>query len=135
MALEFFLGSLRTNGMTKPITSLICTSLGDVAQQPHGQITCMSVIETAAEKWVALTRRIATIRYRQHYMDNSLVRHLYDLYMINTQQGLEKDQFIALIKTIIDNDREHFKHHNDAYHENPITEIEYALSELKSNQQ
>ena len=85
LALEFFLGEVKTVPVDKPVTALIKQVLGDKVDYPKFSVKTITVIETAAEKWVALTRRIATSKYREHYRDASLVRHLYDLYQINRQ--------------------------------------------------
>ena len=61
---------------------LISHVFGNKVNFPQIDLLCMSITETAAEKWVALTRRVATISQREHYYDQDLVRHIYDLYMI-----------------------------------------------------
>ena len=47
------------------------------------QIACVSVVETAAEKLVALTRRTAMeMAGLSRDPDPTLVRHIYDLHMM-----------------------------------------------------
>jgi predicted nucleotidyltransferase component of viral defense system len=132
LALEFFLGNVKTPSEIKPVTTLIQQVLGDKVQHPITQVNSISVIETAAEKWVALTRRIATIKHRNHYRDESLVRHIYDLHQIE-QAGLFIKQFEDLVPKIVMDDRKQYRNHNDAYYCNPAEEIKRALDELKTN--
>lgn len=132
LLLEFFLGDIKTPSETKPVTTLIQQILGDKVQHPVTQVDSVSVIETAAEKWVALTRRIATTKHRNHYRDESLVRHIYDLYQIE-QADLFTKQFETLVPQIVMDDRKQYRNHNDAYYCNPVAEIERALDELKTD--
>ncbi|MCK4608010.1 MAG: nucleotidyl transferase AbiEii/AbiGii toxin family protein, partial [Gammaproteobacteria bacterium] len=132
LALEFFLGDIKTPCETKPVTTLIQQVLGDKVHHPVSQVDSITVVETAAEKWVALTRRIATMKYHNHYRDESLVRHIYDLYQIE-KAGLFTKQFEALAPKIVMTDREIYRNHNEAYYCNPAREIKKALDELKTN--
>jgi predicted nucleotidyltransferase component of viral defense system len=72
---------LRREAVDKPVISFIAEAYGRVPELP--KIACSSVLETAAEKLVALTWRagselagVRTVR------DPTLVRHIYDLHMI-----------------------------------------------------
>lgn len=132
LALEFFLANVKTQTATKQVTTLIRQTLGNKIIHPEFPINSVSVIETAAEKWVALTRRIATMKHRQHYRDPSLVRHLYDIHSIE-QNGLFNNSFQPLVAEIVQNDREQYKNHNNDYYNNPIKEIERAIKVLGQN--
>lgn len=44
---------------------------------------CISIDETAIEKWVGLTRRIMAIERGREDDDKTLIRHVYDLNAIN----------------------------------------------------
>jgi predicted nucleotidyltransferase component of viral defense system len=133
LALEFFLGELHTPSITKPVTTLIRQTIGDKIAHPEFQVEVMSLEETAAEKWVALTRRVATMTRQNRHQDPNLVRHLYDLYKMQ-EQGKLKQPFLHLITEIIQQDREQFKSHNTQYYKNPAAEIDRALVELESDQ-
>ena len=133
LALEFFLGQVKTPVAKRKITLLIRQTLGDQIDHPEVEVTCMSIAETAAEKWVALTRRVATAQEREHYYDQALVRHIYDLAMINRHCPLKEGSFAALAAQIVETDKKHFKTHSDLCHQNPIGAIEFALSELATN--
>jgi predicted nucleotidyltransferase component of viral defense system len=133
ISFEFFLGEVNMPPVEKKITSLIRETLGKVPQQIETSVACMSVLETAAEKWVALTRRVATIKERGKYYKQALVRHLYDLLMINAQQPLDKIVFQKLVEKIIENDRQHFKKHSELYYKSPKEAITYSMNELSNN--
>lgn len=133
LAVEFFLNTVKLPTQNQPITSLIHQTLGATVQHPIGKMDCVSPLESAAEKWVAFTRRIATMNYRTHYQDTSLVRHLYDLYRIE-QNGYPFDEtMVKIIMAIIEGDRQQYKNHNPAYFANPSQEIHRALKILKEN--
>jgi len=127
--LEFFLGAVKLPTSTKEVTSLIRQTLGDAIEHPQKQIQCLSITETAAEKWVALTRRVANRRYRENPTDSELVRHIYDLYQINQHHGFD-DEFYNLLASIIETDRKEFRNQNKEYSENPKFEIQRALNNL-----
>lgn len=99
---------------------------------PEFEMNSVAVIETAAEKWVALTRRVATSAHRSHYRSANLVRHLYDLYKIN-EHGYFTDEFNKLVPRIVLDDRKQYKNHNDDYYRDPIGEINRAVDELANS--
>lgn len=132
IACEFFVGELRTPQETKMITSMIKQRLKLDIPHPEYNIDCMSIIETASEKWVALTRRIATAQQRDYYYDKNLVRHLYDLYQIQ-KHSINSEKFSALAKDVISNDGDQLKSHNEDFYKNPLAQIELSMQELKNN--
>ncbi len=129
LALEFFLAEVKIKPETKPVTTLIKQTLGDKVEHPECPVSSVAIIETAAEKWVGLTRRVATSAHRKHYRDPNLVRHLYDLYRIN-ELGYFSDEFNSLVSRIVLDDRKHYKTHNNDYYRDPISEIKRAVDEL-----
>ncbi len=132
LALEFFLGELQLPGVEKTVTTLVRQTLGEKIDHPEFLVEVMSMMETAAEKWVALTRRVATMSHRQAYQDQSLVRHLYDLYQMH-EHGALTEPFSEMVVKIIQQDREQFKTHNLKYYEDPKSEIKRALDELRED--
>jgi biotin operon repressor len=134
IALEFFLAEVKTEPIFKPVTTLIRQILGNKIEHPEFLVNSVALIETAAEKWVALTRRVATSTYRKHYRDPNLVRHLYDLYQIN-KKGLFSDEFKYLVPRIVEKDREQYKFHNEHYYQNPTNEIKRAIEILETEKQ
>ena len=78
-------------------------------------IDCVSVTETAAEKLVALTRRSAmALAGASPTFDETLVRHIYDLHMIQSHIDLPKA--IELAREIAMQDAEQFRNQYPAYH-------------------
>lgn len=133
MSLDFFFADIKTPTLELPVTTLIKNTLGGTVNYPEKMIVCMSIAETAAEKWVGLTRRIATTQHRQHYNDSSLVRHIYDLYKIN-QLGKLETSFMELVRQLIVAEITRFKTHNVVYAKEPIKEIESVLQILNSDE-
>lgn len=132
IALEFFLAEVKISPEIKPVTTLIRQTLGDEVDHLEFPVNSVAIIETAAEKWVGLTRRVATSRHRTHYRDPHLVRHLYDLYKIN-ELGYFSDKFNSLVSRIVLDDRKHYKTHNEDYYRDPISEIKRAMDELNKS--
>ncbi len=72
---------LRTPTLLLPVSSFVAEALGRSPELPA--IPCVSLAQTAAEKLVSLTRRIAMERAGiSRSPDPTLVRHIYDLHMI-----------------------------------------------------
>ena len=132
LALEFFLAEVKEAPENKPVTTLIKRMLGDKVDQAVFPVNSVAIIETAAEKWVGLTRRVATSAYRTHYRDANLVRHLYDLYQIN-EFGRFSDKFSSLVSQVVLDDRRRYKNHNDNYYRDPVGEIMRAVDELNQS--
>ena len=132
LSLEFFLAEVKTPTVNLPITTLIKQTLGELVNHDEKPIECVSILETAAEKWVALTRRIATIKFRSHYRDSNLVRHLYDLYQIH-QTGALTGQFAELAASIVLDDQKQYKNHNPDYLNSAADEIKRSIDILNND--
>jgi len=125
--LEFTLASPRLTTTIQPVISLIDRVFPE-DKRVEKNISCISVLETAAEKWVALTRRIASISRGHDKIDETLVRHLYDIHAITSHTALTTD-FFALVFDTIDRDRTKFKRHHE-YGSNTVEEIKHSLKIL-----
>jgi predicted nucleotidyltransferase component of viral defense system len=97
------------------VSSFVAQARG-VAAEVSG-IQCVDVTETAADKFVALTRRIGEEQYKQLTRDRSLLRHVYDLYRIRSHVTL--DEIRPLIGTIMESDRRSRSNGFPAYADNP----------------
>ncbi len=130
--LEFIAIETKLPAEIKPISSLMKQLLKDQIKQDAKSIPCVAIIETAADKWVAFTRRVATIArsYREH--DPTLIRHLYDLHILD-QKGLITAQFYSLIDSTMQSDIAQYHSHNPEYTADPKNEIKFALTELENN--
>ena len=73
VAIECFCGELALSPSTNNITTLIKLALGDVCGHSSVPVDCVALDETAAEKWVALTRRVSNSRVRSRQSDKHLV--------------------------------------------------------------
>jgi predicted nucleotidyltransferase component of viral defense system len=72
---------LRREAVDKPVISFIAEAYGREAELP--KVACSSLLETAAEKLVALTWRAGSeLAGLREERDPTLVRHVYDLHMI-----------------------------------------------------
>lgn len=97
---------------------------------PSLPIACISVNETAIEKWVGLTRRIGAIDRKYHYDDTTLIRHVYDLNAVYHANRVS-DAFYGLAKTVVRNDAQQFKNQYPEYVEDAAAEIKRSLDILK----
>ncbi|MBY0544430.1 MAG: nucleotidyl transferase AbiEii/AbiGii toxin family protein [Gammaproteobacteria bacterium] len=133
--LEFMAVTSKLPTQSMPITTLIKQVLGENVAHPEKSIECVSISETAAEKWVALTRRVANaIRNPNAFLDKTLVRHIYDLYCIDEKKKINNDVY-SLINSLIKEDITRYKNQNADYAKNPIAEIKSALFTLSESKE
>jgi predicted nucleotidyltransferase component of viral defense system len=131
--LEFMVVNSKLQVLPLLITTLIQETLGNVAAHPSKMLECVAVSETAAEKWVALTRRVAnSMKNPNAFSDPTLVRHIYDLYCIKTKCSISEEVY-PLIGNLIMEDISRYKNQNTDYVENPKKAIMNALLTLKDN--
>ena len=95
-------------------------------------IACVSVVQTAAEKLVSLTRRTAMeMAGASRDPDPTLVRHVYDLHMI---RALVDPAIVAdLARAIAAADAQEFASQYPAYAADTAGETRKALDTLCSN--
>lgn len=117
-----------------PVTNLSVSSfMAEAFKLPAevASISCVSVTETAAEKFVALTRRTAVeIADAKGFRDPTLVRHIYDLHIIRAHYDVS--EVAALAKTIMTQDAEEFGNQFPAYRDNPVAETKLAIAALEN---
>jgi hypothetical protein len=95
-------------------------------------IACVSITETAAEKLVALTRRIAMERAGlSRDPDPTLIRHVYDLHMM--QGHVDPAEVAALASQIAVADAAVFHNQYPAYADAIAGETRKALRALNSD--
>lgn len=92
---------------------------------------CISIDETAIEKWVSLTRRIIAIERGHEDDDKTLIRHAYDLNAIKEVNNINSN-FIELAKTVVSSDGRQFKNKHPEYAADPSAEIKQSLALLKN---
>jgi predicted nucleotidyltransferase component of viral defense system len=119
LQVELTYATLRRPAVTCAVGSLIAEALGHVPEVPA--IPCVNVTETAAEKLVGLTRRMAMeLAGLSRNPDPTLVRHLYDLHLIQTH--IDHSEVAALARDIAasdaaDHDNQHPAYQADMYGE------------------
>lgn len=134
IAVECFLGDIKLQPNMREVTTLIKLTLGKECEHISFPVICVALDETAAEKWVALTRRVANSAIRFRQSDKHLVRHIYDLFNLKTKEYLT-GEYILLIDVIMEKDRTQFNKYNADYTENPMAVSESALAILNNDPQ
>jgi predicted nucleotidyltransferase component of viral defense system len=131
LLVEFTSSSLRLPTQILPVNTLIQDTLGETVNLNSCLLTCISAEETAAEKWVGLTRRIAASERGYYQEDTTLVRHIYDLASINSAYPLS-DNFFTVIQEVVLNDGKQFKNQYPEYFVDPLQEVQYSLNLLRN---
>lgn len=94
-------------------------------------IRCISVPESAAEKFVALTRRVAEHRSMKAEFDSTLVRHVHDLHRLTASIPLA--EFAALTVEVMATEREGYGKRFPAYFSDPMATSLSAIDALRSD--
>ncbi len=94
-------------------------------------IACVAVAQTVAEKFVALTRRIAAEQGGEGPPDITLVRHIYDLWAVGEHHGAAGAA--ALIPQLMHSDAEAFGKQFPAYRQDPLGMTRAALKALRED--
>jgi hypothetical protein len=122
--------TLRLPRVTLPVSSFVAEALSRAPEVPA--IACVSVTETAAEKLVSLTRRTAMdLAGLTRDFDPALVRHVYDLHML--QGHVDCGTVIALARDIAQVDADEFRNEYPAYHADIVAETQKALDALRTD--
>jgi hypothetical protein len=128
--IEMTYAPLRQAPVTLPVSSFMAEAHGRPPEV--AQIPCVSVTETAAEKLVALTRRIAMeLAGLSRDPDPTLVRHIYDLHLM--QGHLDPVQVAALARDIAAADAQEFRNQYPAYAADIAGETRKALDALRTD--
>jgi hypothetical protein len=121
---------LRRPTVSKLVRSFIAEGFDRPAELP--EIACVAIVETAAEKFVALARRGgAELAGLQNRRDPTLVRHLYDLWMIREHFALEEAAELA--REIMVADAETYGHQFPAYRDDPLAETLRAVEAIAAD--
>lgn len=130
--LEFTFSEIRLVVEKMLIKTLIEDSIENTELFIPSLTQCVSIEETAIEKWVGLTRRVIAIERGYHPDDSTLIRHVYDLNSIKSAKRINA-KFFTLAKEIVISDARQFKNLHPEYSVDPGGEIQQSLSLLKSN--
>ncbi len=121
---------LRRPSVRMPVISFLAEASNQPAEVQG--IACVSIVETAAEKFVALTRRVGAEQAGAGGpRDPTLVRHIYDLHVI--RDHYDSAEAISLAREIMLADAEAYGHQFPAYRENPIAETLRAVASLAAD--
>ena len=120
---------LRLPAVTLPLRSFVAEAYG---KPPEIQaLACVSLVQTAAEKLIALTRRTAMeMAGLSRDIDPALIRHVYDLHMMRPH--VDRDQVAALAAEIARIDAAEFRNQYPAYASDPAGETRKALMALQT---
>ena len=130
--IEVAVWPLRNSAIQLPVSSF----MAEAFQRPPeiASIACVSITQTAAEKFVALTRRTgAELADSTGRRDSTLARHIYDLHIIRA--NYDTAEVAALARAIIPHDADIFGNQFRAYRADPLTQTQHAVSALGSDSQ
>jgi hypothetical protein len=116
-----------------PLQLPVISFLAEALQRPPevASIACVSILETAADKFVALTRRAGAEFAGLDEPDPTLVRHLHDLYALREHYDAAEVAFLA--REIMLADAEAYGNQFPAYRENPVREMRRAVERLTTD--
>jgi Nucleotidyl transferase AbiEii toxin, Type IV TA system len=121
---------LRRETVERAVSSFIAEGGARPAEIPS--VPCTSIVETAAEKLVALTRRAgAELAGLRDARDTTLVRHLYDLHMI--RDHYDAAEVAALALEIMKADAKIHSRDFPAYAADPLAETLKAMDGIAAN--
>jgi hypothetical protein len=125
--IELTYAPMRRPTVARAVSSFVAEAFCRSPEVPS--IACVSVTETAAEKVVALTRRIAMeLAGLSRDPDPTLVRHVYDLHMMHGH--VDPAEVAALTRDIAMVDAEVFRNQYPAYAADIAGETRKALDAL-----
>jgi hypothetical protein len=128
--IEMTYAPLRQPTVMLPISSFVAEAYRRPPEVT--QIPCVSVMETAAEKLVALTRRVAMeLAGLSRDPDPTLVRHIYDLHMM--RDLIDPGQVAELARAIAEADAKEFRNQYPTYAADIAGETGKALKALQTD--
>jgi len=112
-----------------PLRSLYAEVAGHESEVE--QFVCVTMESTAAEKFVSLLRRTASVaRNPARTDDPALIRHIYDLHLIMTREP--KPRVLKdLVHQVIDTDVKQFGSQHPEFKKRPIDELLFGFKQLK----
>ncbi|MCX7115217.1 MAG: nucleotidyl transferase AbiEii/AbiGii toxin family protein [Gammaproteobacteria bacterium] len=128
IAIDCFLGELELAPQIQNISSMVKVVLGDECDHHYFPVACVALDETAAEKWVALIRRIAGSSKKERDSDKHLVRHLYDLHNLRNNNCLS-DKYYEVVEKVLKKEQAMFESGVDKVFFDP----RLVLHDLRSN--
>ena len=131
--LEFIFSPFKMWTEKLPVTSLIKQVLPKISGHKTVPVTCLTQIETIAEKHVAILRRVAAVTRGYDRHDPTLVRHLYDIHCMHPVFKKEYDLTANWVfDEKISRDRAKFMRHIE-FHANTHQELAFGLEHLTND--
>ncbi|MBF0461512.1 MAG: nucleotidyl transferase AbiEii/AbiGii toxin family protein [Magnetococcales bacterium] len=128
--IEVAVWPLRRASVNLPVCSFVAEAFGHSPEV--ASIPCVAITQTAAEKFVALTRRIAAeLADTSNPRDATLVRHIYDLHVIRPHY--DPAEVAALALSIMPHDADVFGNQFPPYRDDPLAETMRAVSALQTD--
>jgi predicted nucleotidyltransferase component of viral defense system len=128
--IELSVYPMRRPMVEKKVQSFVAAAFNYEPEVPL--INCSSVVEIAAEKFVALTRRAGAEQSDPSFeRDETIVRHIYDLHVIREHYNFE--ELILLAKEVMVDDADTRGGKFPAYRENPIEQTILAINGLEND--
>lgn len=125
--IEMTLSPLYRAPVILPLRSFVAEAYDRSAEV--SRMVCVSIAQTIAEKFVALTRRTAAeIVQADSTRDSTLVRHLYDMHV--TRSHYDIADVAQLAKPIMSDDAAVFSKQFPAYRDHPLAMIRLAVGAL-----
>jgi hypothetical protein len=128
---ELLVAPARTEPVLRPVSSFVAEALK--APPEIESVACISVLETAADKLVALTRRAAIeLAGEEGEADPTLVRHIYDLHAIRPH--VDAKAVSELARIVATADAIQFAGQHAAYRDDPLGISARALAALAGHE-
>ena len=129
--IEAVVSRLRLPPVTRAVTSLVSRAQGGPPE--IADVLCLALEENAAEKTVALMRRISTCAALGPPKDDDLdlVRHIYDLNML--LPVVDRAELGRLVLEITEDDRKQYRGKSPLFSETPADAVQVALTALRSD--
>ncbi|MCD9517556.1 nucleotidyl transferase AbiEii/AbiGii toxin family protein [Photobacterium phosphoreum] len=95
---------------------------------------CISVHATLVEKIISMLRRTMLAKRDENRKDDqTLVRHIYDVYCIDKAQQVDIKSLSLLFNAVLQEDITRFGNQHTEFVNNPSKELQDGLSELENN--
>jgi predicted nucleotidyltransferase component of viral defense system len=120
---------LRRPAVERPVISFVAEAL---RRPPEvASMACVSILETAADKFVGLTRRVGAELAGLDEPDPTLVRHLHDLHAL--REHYDPAEVAVLAREVMLADAEAYGNQFPAYREDPMRETLQAVEGLAAD--
>lgn len=117
----------------KPISSLIYHAFGDITELPTKNVHCGSLVESSSEKWAALVKHFSLVHQNKKPLDETMVRHFYDLCCIEKTEGIS-EAFDQLVPQIMIKELERIQEENPQLYHHLFEEMRQTSQRVIENE-